>query len=139
VLGELNSTISFLEYQAERETTTLVQTVSMLPENFAGQNTGAEILVAPSGKLLYASNRGHDSLVIYAINQANGQLTLIGHQSTLGKSPRHFTFDSKGKFLVVANQDSDSLAVFELDQSSGSLTSLGDPIPSPTPVCIQFT
>lgn len=138
VLGELDSTVTLLHYQLEGNTTNLVETISTLPNDFKGENTGAEIQVAPSGKFVYASNRGHDSLAIYAIDNQNGRLTLMGHQSTLGKSPRHFTIDPTEKYLIVANQDSDTLAVFEIDPESGLLTIQGLLVHSPTPVCVQF-
>lgn len=138
VLGELDSTITLLHYEAETGTLLPVETIPTLPNDFQGQNTGAEIQVAPSGKFVYASNRGHDSLAIYATKQADGRLTLIGHQSTLGKAPRHFTIDPSGKYLIAANQDSDTLAVFQINPESGLLTIRGPLVHSPTPVCIQL-
>ena len=138
VLGELDSTVTVLAYEPPSGTAALVETISTLPENFAGENTGAEILVTPGGKFVYASSRGHDSLAIFAVNAADGRLQLVGHQSTLGQTPRHFTFDPTGRYLIAANQDSDSLVVFEMDEQSGHLTQKGAPVSTPTPVCIQI-
>ncbi len=138
VLGELDSTVTLLHYNPENGTLTADENIPTLPKDFPGQNTGAEILVAPSGKFIYVSNRGHDSLAILAINETDGHLSLIGHQPTFGKAPRHFTIDPSGNYLIAANQDSDTLAVFQIDPKSGRLNLQGPLVPTPTPVCIQF-
>ena len=102
-----------------------MQTISTLPAGFTGANTGAEVQVAPSGRFVYGSNRGDDSIVIFAIDQASGKLTLVGHTKTRGKTPRQFQIDATGRLLLVGNQDTDTVAVFAVDQSAGTLTPLG--------------
>jgi 6-phosphogluconolactonase len=116
-----------------------VQTISTLPENFKGPNLGAEIKVAPSGRFVYASNRGSDSLVIFAVDQATGMLSLVGHQSSQGISPRDFTIDPSGALLLVANQDSDTVVTFWINPESGMLTATGQVAQVPTPVCLQLS
>ncbi len=138
VLGELDSTVTLLHYHAKDGIAFPVETVATLPQNFQEENTGAEIQVAPSGKFVYASNRGHNCLAILAVDPHDGRLTLIGHQPALGNAPRHFTFDPSGKYIITANQDSDTLAVFQVDPSSGFLEPTGPLVHSPTPVCVQF-
>ena len=87
----------------------------MLPEGFTGNNTAADIHVHPSGKFVYASNRGADSIVIYSADPQSGKLTLVGHESTQGKTPRNFSLDPTGSYLLAANQQSDSVVVFSID------------------------
>jgi 6-phosphogluconolactonase len=88
-------------------------------------NSTAEIQVAPSGKFLYGSNRGHDSIVIHSIDAASGRLSLLGHQATGGKTPRSFQLEQSGKFLLVANQGSDEVVTFQVDPDTGLLSELG--------------
>ncbi|MFN3421646.1 MAG: lactonase family protein, partial [Armatimonadota bacterium] len=109
-----------------------------LPEGFAGNNTTAEVQVHPSGKFLYGSNRGHDSIAIFAIDEATGKLTSVGHQSTQGKTPRNFGIDPTGTYLFAANQDSDNIVVFRIDAQTGKLEPTGHIIEVPTPVCVKF-
>ena len=92
--------------------------------------------MAPSGRFVYASNRGHDSIAVYSLNQATGELTLVGHQSTLGRGPRHFVSDPSGRFLFVANQDSDTVVTFRINQDYGLLETTGHVADVPTPVCV---
>ncbi len=142
VINEMKSTITAFTYDAERGVlktlATSPATVSTLPANFAGSNTTAEIRVHPSGKFVYGSNRGHDSIAIFAVDQATGSLRPIGHQPTGGKTPRNFNIDPDGKFLLAANQDSDSIHVFRIDANTGKLTPTGHSIEIPKPVCIRF-
>ncbi len=112
--------------------------VSTLPKGFTGHNSCADIHVAPSGRFLYGSNRGHDSIAIFSIDQSNGHLTLVGHQSTQGKTPRNFGIDPSGRFLLVANQDSNSIVVFRVDEKTGLLAPTGQTVEVPSPVCIRF-
>jgi 6-phosphogluconolactonase len=114
------------------------QTISTLPDDFTGQNLGAEIKVAPSGRFVYASNRGHDSLAIYAADEETGQLPMVGHESTQGVGPRAFTIDPSGALLLVANQDTDTVVTFWIHQDSGTLTATGHVATVPTPVCLQM-
>jgi 6-phosphogluconolactonase len=94
--------------------------------------------VHPSGKFLYGSNRGHDSIAIYRIDQATGKLTAVGHQPTGGRVPRNFNLDPLGKYLLAANQDSDNVVLFRIDADTGKLTPTGQELAVPGPVCVQF-
>ena len=138
VISELQSTVTTLYYNDQRGTFEAVQTISTLPDDFSGQNLGGEIKVAPSGRFVYASNRGHDSLVIYAVDQATGKLSVVGHESTQGVGPRDFTIDPAGALLLVANQDTDTVVTFRIDQDSGALMATGHVASVPTPVCLQL-
>jgi 6-phosphogluconolactonase len=138
VINELDSTVSAFTYEPDRGELQEIQTLSTLPHGFEGQNSGADIHVAPSGRFLYASNRGHDSIVIYAIDQATGLLALIGHEPTQGKTPRNFGIDPAGAFLLAANQDSNSIVAFRIDAESGQLSPTGQSVKVPSPVCVRF-
>lgn len=116
-----------------------IQTISTLPEKFMGAASSADIHISPDGNFLYASNRGEsNTIAIFRINKLNGQLTLVGHQSTLGIAPRNFNFDPSGKFLIVANQNSDEIVIFKRDIITGLLTDTGNRISVGKPVCIQW-
>ena len=95
-------------------------------------------MIAPSGRFVYASNRGHDSLAIYAADQETGRLSLVGHESTQGVSPRAFIIDPSGALLLVANQDTDTVVTFWINQDSGTLRATGHVAAVPTPVCLQL-
>jgi 6-phosphogluconolactonase len=138
VISELQSTVISFRIGARRGTLEELQTVSTLPAGFTGENSGAEIQAAPSGRFVYASNRGHDSIAIFAVDEATGTLSLVGHEPTQGVGPRNFAIDPSGMFLLVANQDSDTIVTFRIDQETGQLRQAGDVADAPTPVCIQF-
>ena len=138
VISELKSTIIVCRYDAQQGTFAAVQTISTLPDDFTGQNLGAEIMVAPSGRFVYASNRGHDSLAIYAVDPETGQLALVGHEASQGVGPRAFTIDPSGALLLVANQDTDTVVTFWIDGDSGTLRATGHVAAVPTPVCLQL-
>ena len=116
------------------------QTLSTLPagESVKPGYSTAELFVHPTGKFLYGSNRGHDTIVSYAINGKTGRLALIGHTSTQGKIPRSFGIDPTGKWLLAANQDSDSVVVFRIDAKTGHLTPTGQSIEVGAPVAVSF-
>jgi len=137
LINELNSTVTAFRYNRETGSLREIQTISTLPAEFKGATTCAELQISSSGKFLYGSNRGHDSIVIYTIDQLNGKLTCIGHRNTQGKTPRHFIVDPDGAFLLVANQDTDNVVTFILDPSSGEFSSTGHIIYVPTPVCVK--
>ena len=137
LINELDSTMTAFRYDAARGALEPLQTLSTLPADFAGRSTCAEVQIAPSGAYLYGSNRGHDSLVIYAVDQARGTLTCVGHQSTLGRIPRNFCVTPEGDYVLAANQDTDNLVVFRLDRASGRLTPTGVEVEVPTPVCVK--
>ena len=138
VINELDSTITHLAYDAATGTMTAGQTVSTLPAGFQGKNSTAEIVVHPDGRLLFGSNRGHDSIAIFTIDGATGTLKPAGHQPTGGKTPRHFAIDPTGAYLLAANQDSDTIAVFRIDRATGRLEAVGRPAHVPRPVCLRM-
>ena len=137
LINELDSTLTAFGYDENGGTLWEIQTLSTLPEGFKGASTCAEVQISPSGRFLYGSNRGHDSIVIYAIDQMDGTLTCIGHESTQGKTPRHFTVDPAGDFLLVANQDTHNVVAFRIDPTSGQLLATGHSVDVPTPVCVK--
>lgn len=133
---ELDCTIGAFQYQ--NSSLTQVQTISTLPADFKDKNTCADIHISPDGKFLYASNRGHHSIVVYKIDPKNGQLSLVEHQSVQGQTPRNFTLDPSGKFLLVANQDTDNIQVFRRNKKTGKLTHLTEAAKVSMPVCLLF-
>lgn len=135
---ELGSTIVAFSHDPATGGLTPLQTVSTLPEGFSGDNSTADIHVHPTGKFLYGSNRGHDSIVVYAIDPASGQLTYVQHQSTLGQTPRNFGIDPGGRVLLAENQNSGTIHSFKIDPQSGALTPTGKSISIPRPVCAKF-
>ncbi len=136
VVNELDSTIGVFRYDGAQGRLQAVQRVSTLPRGFAGASTAAEIQVHPSGRFLYASNRGHDSIAIFAVDPGTGTLRCLGHQSTFGKSPRHFAIDPSGHYLLAANQEGGNVVVFRIDSQSGMLQPTGVSATIPMPVCI---
>ena len=139
VLNELSSTVTAFARDREKGSLKELQTLTTLPKDFTGTNSSADIHVAPEGRFVYCSNRGHDSIVIFAFDPRQGTLTSVGHESTRGMTPRNFAIDPAGRFLLVANQKSDNIVVFRLDQRTGRLTSTGQVAPVPSPVCLRFT
>jgi len=138
VINELDSTITTFGYDAERGVLDPRQVIGTLPPASTGRSTGAEIAVAPSGRFLYASNRGHDSIAIFAINAENGALTAMGWEPTQGTMPRFFALDPSGRYLYAANQESDTIVAFRVDQTTGALAPTGQVIETGCPVCIIF-
>jgi 6-phosphogluconolactonase len=138
VINELLSTVTAFAYYPDRGVLRELQTVPTLPAGFDEENTTAEIRVHPSGRFLYGSNRGHDSIAAFSIDQGTGRLTPIGHQSTGGRTPRNFNIDPSGRWLVAANQASDTLVVLAIDQQTGRLTPAGITAEVPAPVCVTF-
>jgi 6-phosphogluconolactonase len=138
VINEIDSTLGAYAYDADQGTLREIQTVSTLSAGFSGTNSTADVHVAPSGRFVYGSNRGHDSLVIFAIDEATGRMTYVGHESTQGQTPRNFAIDPAGAFLYAANQDSDTIVTFRVDQQTGTLTATGQIVEIPTPVCIKI-
>ena len=114
------------------------QTISTLPADFTGTNTCAEILVHPNGRFLYASNRGHDSLAVFAIDPADGHLTPVEYAPSRGHWPRNFTFDPTGRWIIATNHNSDNAVVFRVDAATGRLTPAGEPVPVPFPFCARL-
>lgn len=137
-INELNSTVTAFRYDETRATLQELQTVSTLPPGFAGQNTCADIHVAPSGRFVYGSNRGHDSIVILEVDHRTGQLECVGHQSTEGKTPRSFALDPSGSVLLAANQDTDTVVSFRVNPQTGQLAPTGHVTRVPAPVCVKI-
>lgn len=138
VVAEMASTVTALSVDLKRGRLERLQTVSALPKDFKGENDDAEIQIHPSGKFLYASNRGHDSIAVFAIDPSKGTLTLVEHTLTQGKTPRSFEIDPTGKFLFAENQESNNIVVFRIDQKTGRLTASGQTIEVASPVCVKF-
>ncbi|PTL78982.1 lactonase family protein [Vitiosangium sp. GDMCC 1.1324] len=135
VINELNSTITAFSYDVEQGALTELQTISTLPEGYTGPNACADIHVSPDGRFLYGSNRGHDSIVVYAIDSA-GTLSYVEHVTTLINWPRNFAIDPTGTFLLVANQKGNTLVSFQRNAQTGKLTSAGQPLEVPAPTCL---
>src|SRR5271157_110560 len=137
VLGELQSTVTVFANDA-RETYREIQRISALPERFTGWNDAAEIALHPSGRWLYTSNRGHDSIAVFAVDPEKGILRKTGDFPTGGKEPRHFAIDPTGRFLLAENQLSNSIVVFGIDPATGALTQVSKTDGVPSPVCLVF-
>jgi 6-phosphogluconolactonase len=138
VLNEMLSTVVAFRYDAHKGTTEELQTLSTLPADFKGNNSGAEIAAHRSGNYLYTSNRGHDTIAMFRVDLTSGKLTSLGHASTRGKTPRSFGIDPTGTWLFAANQDSDNMAMFRIDLKTGNLNPVGDMIEAFAPVCVVF-
>jgi len=115
-----------------------IQTLTTLPAVLVENNSTAEVQVHPSGRFLYGSNRGHDSIAVFAIDPAKGTLTPVEHVSTQGRTPRNFGIDPTGSYLIAANQNSDTLVVFRIDPRTGRLTPTGQTLSVSAPVCVRF-
>ena len=138
LISEIGSTLTAFAYDAKRGALQELQTVSTLPEAFAGKSSCAEVQVHPSGKFVYGSNRGHDSIAVFAFDASTGKLTYVEHQPTQGKIPRHFAFDPTGQWLLAENQDSDNIVVFRVDARTGRLSATGQTVSVGAPVCAIF-
>ena len=138
VINELNSTLAAFLYNPNKGTLKEIQTISTLPEGYTGINYCADIHIHPSGKYLYGSNRGHNSIAIFTINKETGILTITGHETTQGDFPRGFAINPSGKFLLVANQRSNNIVSFRINDETGDLSPAGYTIEIPKPVCIKF-
>jgi len=140
VINEMALTVTALRYDDDSGALKEVQSVSTLPEGTAASSdySTAEVVISPDGKFLYGSNRGHDSLAIFSRDKSTGKLSLVGHQPTLGKTPRNFAIDPSGAYLLAANQNSDTITVFKIDRATGKLTPVGSPISVPRPVCVRM-
>ncbi|MGH9628428.1 MAG: lactonase family protein [Bryobacteraceae bacterium] len=138
VINELQSTVTAFSYDPKRGVLTELQTITTLPEDFSGENYTAEVQVHPSGKFVYGSNRGHDSIAVFAVDAGKGTLTPVEQVSTKGKTPRNFGIDPTGSFLIAANQNTDNLVVFRIDPATGRLTPTGQEVKVDAPVCVKF-
>ena len=138
LINELGSTITAFECDQEGGSLSEFQVIGTLPTGFSGLNTTADIHVHPSGSFVYGSNRGHDSIAVFSVDQGDGRLTPLGHRSTGGRTPRNFNIDPSGRYLIAANQESDNIVSFHIDQGTGLLTPTGHELNIPMPVCIRF-
>ncbi|MBI2941734.1 MAG: lactonase family protein [Chloroflexi bacterium] len=138
VINELDSTMTTFAWDGERGTLREIQNLSTLPPGFAGTSYCADVHVAPSGRFVYGSNRGDDSIAIFAVDAETGQLTPVGHESTRGKTPRNFALDPAGTLLLAANQDTDTIVTFRIDPETGKPTPTGQVASVPMPVCLKF-
>ena len=138
VVAEMASSVTAMSVDLKTGKLARLQTISTLPKDFKGENDDAEIAVHPSGKFLYASNRGHDSIAVFAIDGKKGTLTKVDDVPTQGKTPRSFEIDPTGHFLLAENQKSDNIVVFRIDQNTGRLTATGQKLEVGSPVCVKF-
>lgn len=138
LVDEMGSTIYSFSYDSSQGVLRPLQNISSLPKSFQGENDAAEIAVHPTGKFLYASNRGHDSIAVFAIDPAKHTLTPVEDVPTQGKFPRSFGLTPDGAYMFVANQKSDNVVIFRIDQRTGRLTPTGQSLAVTSPVCVKF-
>jgi len=138
VINELDCTVTAFTYEPASGALSGIMSITTLPKGFDGSNSCAEVRVHPSGKFLYGSNRGHDSIVVYRIDMIKGTLTFVENETADIKTPRNFNIDPTGKFCLVANQGGNSVVVFRINQKTGALNPTGHKISVGRPVCIRF-
>ena len=138
VINELDCTVTAFAYESVSGDLKEIQTITTLPNGFNGSNACAEVRVHPSGKFLYGSNRGNDSIVVYRVDLVDGKLTYVEHETADIKTPRNFNIDPTGKFCLVANQDKDSVVVFRINNETGALEPTGNKVSVAKPVCVRF-
>jgi 6-phosphogluconolactonase len=139
LIEELSNAITVFAWDGEAGRLDPRQTVSTLPADWSGPNTAAEILVRRDGRFVYASNRGDDSIAVFAVEPATGHLALVSRTSSHGRTPRYMAFDPSHAWLFVANIDSDAIAQFAVDRDTGALRLVGRPHPQPKPYGLAFT
>ena len=138
VINESAMSVTAFAYDAEKGSLTEIQTITTLPgEKQKGYST-AEVVCSPDGKFVYGSNRGHDTIAIFAVDAATGKLTAVGHEPTQGKTPRNFAIDPTGAFLLAENQGSGTIVIFKRDAATGKLTATGNVVQVGSPVCVRF-
>ena len=138
VINEMGGTVTAFTYEPASGALAEIQTITTLPDGFAGSSSCAEVRVHPGGRFLYGSNRGHDSIAVYRIDPAKGTLGFVEHERAGIKTPRNFNIDPTGRFCLVANQGGNSVVVFRIDQKTGSLEPTDNKISIGRPVCIRF-
>ncbi len=138
VINEIGNTVTAFRFDATRGVLTEIQDITTLPAGFSGTSHTAEVRVHPNGNFLYGSNRGHDSIAVFAINQATGRLKLVEIVSTQGKNPRNFNLDPSGMYLLAGNQSTDNIVIFRVDRSTGKMTPTGQTLKVPAPICHRF-
>jgi 6-phosphogluconolactonase len=137
-IAEISNEVMAFGWDANKGTLTQFQSVKTLADGFKDPSTAAEIAVRADGKFLYASNRGEDSIVVYAIDATTGELTLKQRTPSRGKVPRYFTFDPTHQWFIVSNQESGNVAVFSVDATTGELAPQGEPLPLVKPTAVVF-
>lgn len=137
--GEADLTVSVFRYDAERGALHYLQPAPTIPDGVTGQNSTAQIVAHPNGRFVYVSNRGHDSIAIFAVDDSSGAVARIANEPVRGKTPRNFMLDPSGRFLYVANQNSDTVVGFGIDPATGLLTDPREVARVPAPTCIVFT
>lgn len=138
VINELASTITAFRWNAEAGTLSPIQTISTLPDGYDQPTTTAEIMAHPSGKYVYGSNRGHDSIAVFQVDPGTGELSLVEIAKSGGETPRNFAIAPNGRYLLAAHQKSDNIVVFELDEATGKITPTGREIRVDGAVCLKF-
>jgi len=138
VIEEMGSSLTAMSYDAERGAFHPIETISTIPPDYKAYNDCAELELHPNGKFLYGSNRGHNSVVVFALDAAKGTPTPVQWASTDGKTPRGFGIDPTGAFLIAGNQDSDTIVVFRIDKQTGHLTPTGQKLEAGAPVCVMY-
>ena len=138
VINELDSTVTAFTYDSSSGSLREFQTVSTLPDDFDGVTHCADIHVHQSGKFVYGSNRGHDSIAIFAVDASTGRLSPVAIEPTQGRTPRNFAIDPTGTLLLAANQESSNVVAFRIDQETGELDATGEVTEVPTPVCLKL-
>ncbi|MNW23459.1 6-phosphogluconolactonase [compost metagenome] len=137
VINEVDSSVTTFAYDAEKGQLTEVGNISTLPAGFEGENTTAEIAVSEDGKYVYGSNRGHDSIVVYAFDSESGKLEVVEYVSVEGGHPRHFAIVPGGEFLLAANRDTNNIVTFKVDRATGRLQYTGLSVEVSKPVCVK--
>ncbi|MEZ6115526.1 MAG: lactonase family protein [Pirellulaceae bacterium] len=138
VINELDSTITALKYDADKGSLEPIQSVSTLPSDHTDASYTAEVVVHPSGKFVYGSNRGHDSIACFQVDAETGEISITAIESTRGQTPRNFVIDPTGKYLLAENQGTDMVTIFEIDATKGTLQGSNETLDVPSPVCIRF-
>ena len=136
--GEIGNSVSQFEWDGDAGTLLHRSRVATLPASFRGKNTSAEMRIGPSGKFLYVSNRGHDSIAVFAVDERSGRLHLVQHAPSCGRTPRTFDIDPTGRWMIIANTDSHNAAVLSIDPDSGRLAAVGEPVSISSPACPRF-
>lgn len=137
VINELKNTVTFFDWNREAGTLSQQQTISTLPDDFSGTSHTADLKITPDGRFLYGTNRGHDSIAIYAIG-ADGRLSLVSIEPSLGKGPQNLLITPDGRWLLCANMPGNNVVVFAVDSATGGLKPTGEPISIPMPACIRW-
>ena len=138
IVNERQSSLSSYQYDAKTADIRLVQTMPTIPADYTMNNSPADVHVHPNGRYVYSSNRGHNSLAMFRIDEASGRMTLVDIVPTQGATPRGFNFDPSGRFLFAANQGTGNIVTFAVDGDTGKLTPTGAKVDVPRPVCVQF-